>query len=240
MTPQVIQFNCPTCQAPLTVPIQLAGVTGPCPKCGNSITSPAAPTPPPVTPAFPTAVPVPQAPPDIQTPAPSAPPVLPPFPQAPSWTQTPPTPTGPPLDSPLPPRRPVTPEAASPSLLTGLPTPLPLHPLPHFPPSAANPLHQPRPALFSQVFSTPRKKRFLSPRNPLNPNQPNLRLSPTPQQSHASGKLTPTPSSPNAHASPSPPSRVARAKAQTSSAWASPLFSSSARSQHSSSHSKTP
>jgi len=162
------------------VPIQLAGITGPCPKCGNSITSPAAPAPPPVTPAFPTAAPVPQAPPDIHTPAPSAPPVLPPFPQAPSWSQTPSTPTGPPLDSPLPPRRPVTPEAASPSLLAGLPTTLPPNPAATpTPPASAPPLPKlgGEPSSSAEAgsllagFLNPQEKTLSQPGKPAEPEQ---------------------------------------------------------------------
>ncbi len=35
-----IKFSCPTCQAKLKVPAQLAGVAGPCPKCGGTIVAP--------------------------------------------------------------------------------------------------------------------------------------------------------------------------------------------------------
>lgn len=42
MNPNVIQFACQHCQSWLTVPVQMAGVSGPCPKCGGHITSPSA------------------------------------------------------------------------------------------------------------------------------------------------------------------------------------------------------
>ena len=42
MNPNVIQFACGHCQSWLTVPAQMAGVAGPCPKCGNHIVSPQA------------------------------------------------------------------------------------------------------------------------------------------------------------------------------------------------------
>lgn len=149
MTPQVIQFHCPSCNAPLTVPIHLAGVTGPCPKCGSSITSPAAPGPSPVP--VPTPAPAPAPPPspvpaplpilpntqDIQVPqmVPAAPPapVLPAFPPAPSWTQTPAAPPPAPAEatpSSLPPPRPTPAEPAHHSLLAGF------HPGPSIPPPA--------------------------------------------------------------------------------------------------------
>ncbi len=41
MNPDVIQFQCSACQSVLTVPVHLAGITGPCPTCGQTITSPA-------------------------------------------------------------------------------------------------------------------------------------------------------------------------------------------------------
>jgi hypothetical protein len=40
MHPSVIQFACGHCHAQLTVPVQMAGVSGPCPKCGQTIVSP--------------------------------------------------------------------------------------------------------------------------------------------------------------------------------------------------------
>ena len=45
----VLSFTCAACQSPLTVPAALAGVTGPCPLCRETITAPApgADTPPP-------------------------------------------------------------------------------------------------------------------------------------------------------------------------------------------------
>ena len=46
MSQNVIQFSCGTCQTVLTVPVHMAGVTGPCPKCGATVTSPSAPPPP--------------------------------------------------------------------------------------------------------------------------------------------------------------------------------------------------
>ena len=36
----IIKFTCPDCQTNLTVPAELAGVTGPCPSCGEFITAP--------------------------------------------------------------------------------------------------------------------------------------------------------------------------------------------------------
>ena len=42
MNPDVLQFQCGACQSVLTVPAHLAGVTGPCPICGSSVTSPSA------------------------------------------------------------------------------------------------------------------------------------------------------------------------------------------------------
>ena len=36
-----IKFTCPNCESTLRVPSHLAGVSGPCPKCGNTITAPA-------------------------------------------------------------------------------------------------------------------------------------------------------------------------------------------------------
>lgn len=43
MNPDVIQFQCSACQHVLTVPSHLAGVSGPCPMCGTTVTSPSAP-----------------------------------------------------------------------------------------------------------------------------------------------------------------------------------------------------
>ena len=40
MNSNVIQFACGHCQSSLTVPSHMAGVAGPCPKCGNHIVSP--------------------------------------------------------------------------------------------------------------------------------------------------------------------------------------------------------
>lgn len=40
---EVIQFNCTWCGLSLTVPAPMAGISGPCPKCGNNITSPLSP-----------------------------------------------------------------------------------------------------------------------------------------------------------------------------------------------------
>ena len=67
MSADVIQFHCSACQALLTVPSSMAGVSGPCPTCGQTVTSPsprpvsaftsqpqaAAPAPAPSHPAFP-------------------------------------------------------------------------------------------------------------------------------------------------------------------------------------------
>ncbi len=39
--PETIEFACPHCQAPLSVPAALAGVSGPCPMCHGAITAPA-------------------------------------------------------------------------------------------------------------------------------------------------------------------------------------------------------
>ncbi len=39
-TPTVIHFTCHACGMPLTVPMELAGASGPCPGCGSMITSP--------------------------------------------------------------------------------------------------------------------------------------------------------------------------------------------------------
>ncbi len=40
MNPETIQFQCGFCSTTLTVPAQMAGVSGPCPNCGNTVTSP--------------------------------------------------------------------------------------------------------------------------------------------------------------------------------------------------------
>lgn len=46
MPDDVLQFTCQACQTNLTVPLQLAGIEGPCPKCGAVIKAPeAAPAP---------------------------------------------------------------------------------------------------------------------------------------------------------------------------------------------------
>lgn len=37
---EMIRFTCSHCEAPLTVEGSLAGITGPCPSCGQSITAP--------------------------------------------------------------------------------------------------------------------------------------------------------------------------------------------------------
>ncbi|MGC6427425.1 MAG: hypothetical protein ACON5H_10590 [Akkermansiaceae bacterium] len=39
-TNKLIQFSCQYCRVSLTVDVALAGVTGPCPSCGLSITAP--------------------------------------------------------------------------------------------------------------------------------------------------------------------------------------------------------
>ncbi|MDB6006223.1 MAG: hypothetical protein JWR15_3210, partial [Prosthecobacter sp.] len=76
MNPDMIQFQCGFCRTTLTVPAQMAGVTGPCPHCGQTVTSP--------MPA-PVAAPVPQqwAPAPMAAQAPASPPqAWPPAPQA--------------------------------------------------------------------------------------------------------------------------------------------------------------
>ncbi len=40
--PEVINFSCQHCHAELGVPATMAGVSGPCPSCGNPITAPQA------------------------------------------------------------------------------------------------------------------------------------------------------------------------------------------------------
>jgi hypothetical protein len=73
MNPDMIQFQCGFCRTTLTVPVQMAGVTGPCPSCGQTITSPM---------SAPAEAPVPQwspAPVAAQAPAPA--PAWPPAPQ---------------------------------------------------------------------------------------------------------------------------------------------------------------
>lgn len=42
MSSDVLQFQCSACQNVLTVPSHMAGVTGPCPICGQTVTSPSA------------------------------------------------------------------------------------------------------------------------------------------------------------------------------------------------------
>lgn len=42
MNPDTIQFQCGFCRTTLTVPAQMAGVSGPCPSCGQTVTSPSA------------------------------------------------------------------------------------------------------------------------------------------------------------------------------------------------------
>lgn len=48
--PSTLRFRCPFCRTVLTVPIQLAGTAGPCPKCEESIRAPQIPTLQPTTP----------------------------------------------------------------------------------------------------------------------------------------------------------------------------------------------
>ena len=38
--PEVIHFSCQHCHAQLTVPATMAGVSGPCPSCANTLTAP--------------------------------------------------------------------------------------------------------------------------------------------------------------------------------------------------------
>ena len=40
MNPDMLQFQCGFCHTILTVPAQMAGVSGPCPSCGQTVTSP--------------------------------------------------------------------------------------------------------------------------------------------------------------------------------------------------------
>ncbi|MEO0413766.1 MAG: hypothetical protein AAF226_02300 [Verrucomicrobiota bacterium] len=83
-----IKFTCPSCNARLGVPSHLAGVTGPCPKCGHAITAPAD-----VDEAMPvgaTSAPLPASAPVQTAPAPAAA-VTPAAPAAPVAT-TPPAP----------------------------------------------------------------------------------------------------------------------------------------------------
>lgn len=42
MSSSILQFTCTHCQTPLTVPASMAGIEGPCPKCGQSIQAPQA------------------------------------------------------------------------------------------------------------------------------------------------------------------------------------------------------
>lgn len=42
MSPSVLQFTCTHCNTALTVPVSMAGVEGPCPKCGQHIQAPKA------------------------------------------------------------------------------------------------------------------------------------------------------------------------------------------------------
>ncbi len=42
MNPDIIQFQCSACQSVLTVPVHLAGISGPCPTCAQTVTSPEA------------------------------------------------------------------------------------------------------------------------------------------------------------------------------------------------------
>ena len=141
---QTITFNCPSCSAGLTVPGNLAGVSGPCPTCGNSITAPhpqsepepelvpfdippAAPTPPaevaenPMLPPAAAPLPSPAAPLDAP-PAPS--PGLPPQVEQP--------PTAPPAE--LPPVAEVLPQVSPPQEIIPPAQPLPV---PDFPQPAA-------------------------------------------------------------------------------------------------------
>ena len=43
MNGEPISFNCPSCQTTLSVPVEMAGVTGPCPYCGVEVRSPEVP-----------------------------------------------------------------------------------------------------------------------------------------------------------------------------------------------------
>lgn len=63
MSEDVLHFHCQACQAKLTVPAKLAGIEGPCPKCGATIRAPEATPPTPAEPEY--------APPPAQAPAPA-------------------------------------------------------------------------------------------------------------------------------------------------------------------------
>ena len=78
MNPDMLQFQCGFCHTILTVPAQMAGVSGPCPSCGQTVTSP---TPAPAVP------PVQQwSPPPLAAQAPAPAPARPPAPlQSPGW-----------------------------------------------------------------------------------------------------------------------------------------------------------
>lgn len=61
MAPETIIFHCPHCQVRLNVPAALAGITGPCPKCCESITAPVEPETA-EAPPFPDRPPLPESP----------------------------------------------------------------------------------------------------------------------------------------------------------------------------------
>lgn len=73
MNPSKIRFNCPSCGIQLDVPAALAGVTGPCPSCQNTITAPHPEPATPTTPAFPPSQPEPR----VETPQPTVGPAAP-------------------------------------------------------------------------------------------------------------------------------------------------------------------
>lgn len=73
-SPETLSFGCPHCNLRLTVPSALAGVTGPCPGCRQSITAPPLPEPPSVSPVAAGPAPLPDPPPPA---SPAAMPELP-------------------------------------------------------------------------------------------------------------------------------------------------------------------
>jgi len=77
--PETLTFACPACDSRLTVPIALAGVVGPCPRCGTRIQAP--PLPVPAATQSPVHAPAPAA-----APAPASVPVY----AAPTYATTPP------------------------------------------------------------------------------------------------------------------------------------------------------
>lgn len=133
MPNDTITFQCPACGIKLTVPGNLAGVTGPCPNCRNSIQAPF-PSPPPAPPSYgypqgPAAAYQPPAPPPGYQPPASPPAYQPP---APAYQPPAPAPVyQPPVVSP-------SDDAAGP-----LPSP------------AAAPVYQPQPVSIPTAYEPP-------------------------------------------------------------------------------------